>query len=161
MESLRQSVARLRAEQSQGEPVFLATGRERRVEVGPGVLAVASLDGDAAFAGTVDLEATLAGLASDLRADDAAAVRGRIDALEGGLRQVEASIAEAGARRASLAVARQVAERAAAAVDAAVTKALGADMVQSMSDLAAAEASLRAALEVGTRTLRPMLLDQI
>jgi flagellar hook-associated protein 3 FlgL len=161
IDRLRQGLAELRATTSQGEMVFLAAGRERRIEVGPGVVLPASIDGDAVFAGGVDLDATLAALAADMRSGDTAAVRGRLGALAAGLQQVEGGIAEAGARRAAMDIAGQAAERAELALTSDATKAVAADPVRVLGELAASEVALRAALESGLRLVRPILAEKL
>ena len=161
LDAMRTELTRLRATEVHGEPVFVAANAARRIEVGPGVMATTSSNGDAAFAGPIDLDATLSGLASELRAGQGDAARARIDTLVSGLRQLEGGIAETGAQRATLALSAHLAEEAETRFEESLNDALGADPVRSMSSLMARETALRTSLEVGARLMRPMLADKL
>jgi flagellar hook-associated protein 3 FlgL len=161
IEGIRESLRRLRQTEALGEGVFTATGRDRRIEVSPGVTGTASVDGDAAFAGGVDLDALMGELATAARAGDTTTLRARIDTTTGGLRQLETAIATAGASRAQMDVAGRAAEAAESAAELAKHAAIAADPVRAMAELLAQETALRTSLEVGARLLKPVLVDLV
>lgn len=161
LDGMRAELSRLRATEMHGEPVFVAASGARRVEVGPNVMASSSVDGDSAFAGAVDLDAVLAGLATELRAGQGDAARARVDTLASGLRQLETSIAEAGAQRATMELSGRLADEAAARFEETMNDALAADPVSAMTTFMAREVALRTSLEVGARLMRPVLADKV
>jgi flagellar hook-associated protein 3 FlgL len=161
LDQIRQSLGALRATESQGESVFVAAGHSRRIEVGRGVFIDSAVDGDAVFAGPVNLDSALSSLSTSLRAGDAAAARTGLDTLSSGLQQVENGIGQAGARRASMEIASNAAKQADVALHSQLSDAVSVDPTQAISQLVASEASLQAALQVGTRLLQPVLADKV
>lgn len=161
LDSIVAGLDKLRRTESNGERVFTAAGHGRRLEVGPGVSGPASVDGDAAFDGGVDLAATVASLAADLRSGDAVTARTRADTLSSGLRQLEGSIATAGASRSMMDLAKNAAEQADFALQNQLQAGIGADTVRAMAELSAKETTLRASLQVGAQLLTPVLANKI
>jgi flagellar hook-associated protein 3 FlgL len=149
---------------------FDGDSTEIEVAVGASSTATVTLDGRRVFlgdadgdgvpeAGREDLFALLGDLWQALVDDDAAAVRGTLDRLERGQRQLELERARVGAYGARL-------ENAGARLaDAKVedvrllSATQDADTVQVLSDLVNQETALQAALEVTARILHPSLLD--
>jgi len=161
IDGIRAEMARLRATQANGEPVFMSGGRERRIEVGPGATSATTLPAETSFGDDVGLDTALENLSNDLRAGRSASARGQVDGLALGLRRIEGGIAAAGAARASLDIAKKVAEKADAMMQTQMNGAIAADPIRAMADLTAQETALRASLEVGTRLMRPILADKI
>jgi flagellar hook-associated protein 3 FlgL len=139
----------------------------RVVEIGPTSRGEISGSGANAFGAraadpkSIDVFATLNDLATNLRANDPAAIRTSVDAIDLATSQVIAERSLVGVRENRLDNAAISASQAEALYKSLDSDIVDADAAQAFSELALAQTNMQAAVTVASRMLGPSLLDSI
>lgn len=154
----------------QSAPPFAADGSYvgddvvRRAEVAPGEFEEVSVRADVGIkgvAGGVDIPAALQALGDALDANDTAAIRGSIDALNTSIGQLSTLRSEVGAKGNLLLSATSAAQTVRDASDAAKEATGDIDVTAAASELALAERAFEAATTATARSFRLTLLDAL
>jgi flagellar hook-associated protein 3 FlgL len=142
---------------------YLGDDAVRQVEVAPGVYQQANVRADLAIgvAGGVDVFATLRSLQAALEANDDAAVRGTLAALDAGIDQVASTRAEAGGAMNALEAASAAARITSGDDEIRAGKQGEVDLAEAAIRLQATQTALQASLAAAAQSFRVSLLDYL
>lgn len=136
----------------------------RRVEVGPGLLVDASVRADVAITGAgggVDILGTLATLSADLTGNNAAGIRGALDALDTGITQLSQARSDVGAMMSAMSAAQVAAGAQLVHVQSANASLGDVDVVDAASRLALAQRAVEASMTAAQRTFSLSLMERL